>query len=128
MEIRADALTLLRDAASANLKAQFDNFTGGAGVDYLQSRGFDVVKCLEYGFGLIENVEELDGVMTKKQLEEVGFYAVHEGTGYFSQKWEHRITIPLCDHRGRLQGFAGRTYKDHKQKYMNTRALLPRIW
>jgi len=121
MEIRADALTLLRDAASANLKAQFDNFTGGAGVDYLQSRGFDVVKCLEYGFGLIENVEELDGVMTKKQLEEVGFYAVHEGAGYFSQKWEHRITIPLCDHRGRLQGFAGRTYKDHKQKYMNTR-------
>lgn len=121
-ERRSDALSLLRDLASNNLKNAWDDVFGHPAIDYLNKRNFDVIKCLEYGFGLVESVEQLQGVMTTEQLKELGLMIAGEGEqARIATNWAERILIPLQDYKGSLMGFSGRTYTDHKTKYINTR-------
>jgi DNA primase len=99
---------------------------GSAACEYLNDRGFseDIVKSFQLGYapdawGALLNALTKRG-HSPQLLERAGLVSPRqEGTGHYD-RFRNRLMFTICDHRGRVVGFGGRTLGDEQPKYLNS--------
>ncbi|MBP0001716.1 MAG: DNA primase [Cyanobacteria bacterium SID2] len=101
---------------------------GKTALDYLkQSRHLsdDTIRKFQLGYAP-EGWETLYGYLVKQKgyptelVEAAGLIVARKnGSGYYD-RFRNRVLIPICDDRGRVIGFGGRTLTDEQPKYLNS--------
>ena len=90
-------------------------------LEYLEKRGFgaDVVARWRFGYAFGSSVA---AVASKETLVAAGVLKGGGIGGDFYDPLAGRVTIPLCDHAGRVLGFTGRLIdgSSDRPKYLNT--------
>jgi DNA primase len=92
-----------------------------AAREYLAKRGFgrDVVERWRFGYACGSSVAK---AAPQELLVAAGVLRLSERTGSAYDPLAGRITVPVCDHSGRVLGFAGRLVEASadRPKYLNT--------
>lgn len=118
---RKSALLTFRDWARQRFVSVLNGFAEHPAISYLESRKFKADTLAAAGFGLLENIESLQGVLTLGQAQSLG---LANQKGNWISGWSGRILIPLSDRYGRFAGFSGRAYGiDQEPKYLNTKGV-----
>ena len=100
---------------------------GAAGREYLESRGFNPEKIVEYRFGLsLDDIGDLARRLTKSgfkpdDLTTCSLIDRSQRSNNYYDFFRNRVMVPICDGHGRIIAFGGRTMGDDKSKYKNSR-------
>ena len=96
----------------------------GEALDYLHDRGIDdtSIKELSMGFipkGQLLKIAQGNDKYPIPSLVELGYLKTNDD-GSLYETFQDRIMIPICDEKGNIVTFCGRTIKDEKPKYLHT--------
>ena len=98
------------------------NKDGNIPLEYLHSRNIsdEMIKELKLGFipkGTIWKIyNNPNSKITKDQLQELGFIRKTESGAY--EAFQDRIVFPICDEKGNIISFSGRTITEETPKYL----------
>ncbi|PPT06080.1 DNA primase [Geitlerinema sp. FC II] len=101
---------------------------GEAALNYLQQqRRLSDATLQQFQLGYApKGWETLYGYLVKQKgypaelVEAAGLILPRKKGGGYYDRFRDRITIPICDDRGRVIGFGGRTLGDEQPKYLNS--------
>lgn len=98
---------------------------GKPALDYLRSRGFTDSLIETFQIGFAPNrwdilVQYLDQRKFPLPLMEKGALIAAKSSGGYVDKFRNRIMFPICDARGSVIAFAGRTLGNEQPKYLNS--------
>lgn len=100
---------------------------GRAALDYALGRGFRDATLLQFRFGYAPN--QRDALLrhlvakgaTPQELAQAGLITMPEDGRAPYDRMRDRLIIPICDRRGRVIGFGGRSLTaDREPKYLNS--------
>lgn len=99
---------------------------GRSALDYVRRRGMNDKLLDTFQIGYAPPMwDKLAQFLEKREfslplMEKGGLISSRtEGSGYID-KFRDRVIFPICDHRGRVIAFGGRTMGDGQPKYMNS--------
>lgn len=99
---------------------------GAEALDYLHGRGLTDETIDAFGLGYApDSWDALTGYLTSRDIHEAdllgaGLVSERESGGVYD-RFRHRLTIPIRDHRGRMTGFGGRVLDpEDVPKYLNS--------
>ncbi len=98
---------------------------GRAALDYLRGRGLSDETIQRFGLGWSgEGRGALIGELKREGIEqdrlmETGLLRGGEDGGRVGELFFNRVMFPICDRRGRVISFGGRTLGDGQPKYLN---------
>jgi DNA primase len=124
-ERRRHDLAAVLEAARAAFQRQLFSPDGRAALDYLRARGLndDTIRSFGLGWsgagrgGLIAELKR-QGI-DADQLAEAGLMRLGDNRAPGGELFFNRVMFPICDRRGRMISFGGRTLGDGQPKYLN---------
>lgn len=125
---KRNAVFMLYEQACVYYQRLLKDPTEGASArEYLKDRGINEETIEKFRIGYASNT--WDGLLSyltnnantsAKSLEEAGLVRMRQsGTNHFDL-FRNRLMIPICDERGRVIAFGGRTLGDDQIKYLNS--------
>lgn len=113
------------DAAQAAFARRLRQPEGAAGLAYLRGRGLSDATIERFGLGWSGDgrgsltAELAHAGIEPARLVEAGLMRIPDEGDAPREAYYNRVTFPICDRRGRLVSFGGRTLGDAKPKYIN---------
>ncbi|RTL37737.1 MAG: DNA primase [Candidatus Melainabacteria bacterium] len=124
---RTHMLMLYQQASQYFIRLLHDPAQGAVARDYLSKRGIpeDIIERFKIGYagptwdGLLNYLTSTTKV-APATLEEAGLVRRKHETNSFYDLFRNRLMIPICDDRGQVIAFGGRTLGNDDAKYVNS--------
>ncbi|HTC12535.1 MAG TPA: DNA primase [Acetobacteraceae bacterium] len=122
---RRHDLTSVLELAQTTYQRRLRLPEGRAALDYLRGRGLSDETIQRFGLGWSgEGRGALIGELKREGIEqdrlmETGLLRGGEDGGRVGELFFNRVMFPICDRRGRVISFGGRTLGDGQPKYLN---------
>lgn len=96
----------------------------GEALDYLHDRGINDTSIKELSMGFapkyqLLNLSKNNPNFPESLLVKLGYLRLNDN-GSLYETFQDRVMIPICDEKGNIVTFCGRTIKDEKPKYLHT--------
>lgn len=124
---KSQVFMLYEQAAVYYQKLLLDSQEGVQARDYLKKRGITEETINKFRLGYAPNV--WDGLLSyltgnsnvsQQSLAEAGLVRKKQNGNSHFDLFRNRLMIPICDDRGRVIAFGGRTLGDDQIKYLNS--------
>jgi DNA primase len=124
---RTHMLMLYQQASQYFIHLLHDPAQGAVAREYLSKRGIpeDIIERFKIGYagptwdGLLNYLTSTTKV-APATLEEAGLVRRKQETNSFYDLFRNRLMIPICDDRGQVIAFGGRTLGNDDAKYVNS--------